>query len=44
MILSSLIPNIETAHNTFQEKALQSVSINLTLRNFIIGYYVVKYE
>jgi len=44
MTLSSLILNIETAHNTFQEKALQSVSVNLTLRNFVIGYYIVEYE
>jgi predicted nuclease of restriction endonuclease-like (RecB) superfamily len=44
MTLSTLISNIETAHNTFQEKALQSVSVNLTLRNFVIGYYIVEYE
>ncbi|MEW6550520.1 MAG: DUF1016 N-terminal domain-containing protein [Campylobacterota bacterium] len=44
MTLSTLISNIETAHNTFQVKALQSVSINLTLRNFVIGYYIVEYE
>jgi len=23
---------------------LQSVSVNLTLRNFVIGYYIVEYE
>ncbi|MCK9338277.1 MAG: PDDEXK nuclease domain-containing protein [Arcobacteraceae bacterium] len=44
MTLSTLISNIETAHNTFQVKALQSVSVNLTLRNFVIGYYIVEYE
>ena len=44
MTLSILISNIETAHNTFQAKALQSVSVNLTLRNFVIGYYIVEYE
>ncbi|KIM10471.1 MAG: cytoplasmic protein [Sulfurovum sp. FS08-3] len=44
MTLSTLISNIETAHNTFQAKALQSVSVNLTLRNFVIGYYIVEYE
>lgn len=43
MTLSTLISNIETAHNTFQVKALQSVSVNLTLRNFVIGYYIVEY-
>jgi predicted nuclease of restriction endonuclease-like (RecB) superfamily len=44
MTLSTLISNIETAHHAFQEKALQSVSVNLTLRNFVIGYYIVEYE
>lgn len=44
MTLSILISNIETVHNTFQAKALQSVSVNLTLRNFVIGYYIVEYE
>lgn len=44
MTLSSLIVTINNLHNTFQTKALQSVSINLTLRNFIIGYYIVEYE
>lgn len=23
---------------------MQSVSVNLTLRNFVIGYYIVEYE
>ncbi|MBD3807896.1 MAG: hypothetical protein IE880_04170 [Epsilonproteobacteria bacterium] len=44
MTLSSLISTISTVHQTFQTKALQSVSVNLTLRNFIIGYYIVEYE
>jgi len=44
MTLSTLISSIEIAHNTFQAKALQSVSVNLTLRNFVIGYYIVEYE
>lgn len=44
MTLFSLISTIDTVHQTFQTKALQSVSINLTLRNFVIGYYIVEYE
>lgn len=44
MTLSSLISTIDSVHNTFQAKAMQSVSINLTLRNFVIGYYIVEYE
>lgn len=44
MTLSALISSIDTVHATLQAKALQSVSVNLTLRNFIIGYYIVEYE
>lgn len=44
MTLSSLISTVDTVHKTFQTKAIQSVSINLTLRNFVIGYYIVEYE
>jgi len=38
MTLSNLVSAIDTVHKAFQAKALQSVSVNLTLRNFIIGY------
>lgn len=44
MNLKNLITTINTVHQTFQAKALQSVSVNLTLRNFVIGYYIVEYE
>lgn len=44
MTLNNLIITITDIHETYQHQALQSVSINLTLRNFIIGYYIVEYE
>ena len=44
MNLEKLIKTIDTVHKNFQAKALQSVSVNLTLRNFVIGYYIVEYE
>ncbi|MBE0494497.1 MAG: DUF1016 family protein [Thiomicrospira sp.] len=44
MNLENLITTINTVHQTFQVKALQTVSVNLTLRNFVIGYYIVEYE
>lgn len=44
MTLDNLIITINNIHKTYQHQALQSVSINLTLRNFIIGYYIVEYE
>ena len=44
MTLPNLISTIDTVHQTFQTKALQNVSVNLTLRNFVVGYYIVEYE
>jgi hypothetical protein len=44
MNLNNLISTINSVHQTFQAKALQSVSVNLALRNFVIGYYIVEYE
>lgn len=44
MTFKNLISNINDIHNTLQIKALQSVSVNLTIRNYIIGHYIVEYE
>jgi len=40
----NLIKKIETTHNTLQAQAVKSVSTTLTIRNWIIGHYIVKYE
>lgn len=39
-----LISNIDTAHNSIQSEAIRSVSTGLTLRNWIIGFYIVEYQ
>lgn len=44
MTFKNLISNINDIHNTLQIKALQSVSVNLTIRNYLIGHYIVEYE
>lgn len=44
MTFKTLLININEIHNTLQIKALQSVSVNLTIRNYIIGHYIVEYE
>jgi predicted nuclease of restriction endonuclease-like (RecB) superfamily len=44
MTFKTLISNINDIHNTLQIKALQSVSVNLTIRNYLIGHYIVEYE
>ncbi len=44
MQLEALIENIDSTCNIMQEQAINSVSSSLTLRNWIIGYYIVEYE
>jgi predicted nuclease of restriction endonuclease-like (RecB) superfamily len=44
MTLGSLTTEIETLHTNIQTQTLKSVSSNFTLRNWMIGYYIVEYE
>lgn len=44
MTFKTLISNINDIHNTLQIKTLQSVSVNLTIRNYLIGHYIIEYE
>lgn len=39
-----LINSIYQTHYQFQDNAQKSVNINLTLRNWLVGYYIVEYE
>lgn len=39
-----LITQITTVHNTIQTEAIRSISKSLTIRNWLIGYYIVEYE
>lgn len=39
-----LISKIDTVHNNIQSDVIKSISSGLTLRNWIIGYYIVEYE
>ena len=41
---NTLVAQIETTHQTLQTQAVKSVSSSLTIRNWIIGYYIVEYE
>lgn len=41
---NSLIDKINDIHNTIQQDVIKSVSNGLTLRNWLIGYYIVEYE
>ena len=42
--LDNLATNIQETNQFFLTKAQKQVNISLTLRNWIIGYYVVEYE
>jgi len=39
-----LLNNIQYAHQSTQQRAIQSVNVYLTVRNWLIGYYIVAFE
>ncbi len=39
-----LVQNIDGIHNYFQSNAAKAVNINATIRNWLIGMYIVEYE
>lgn len=41
---NTLVENIINIHQKIQQDTIKSVSTGLTLRNWIIGYYIVEYE
>lgn len=44
MKLEALSKNIVAIHQHFQQKAVAAVNVNLSLRNWFIGFYIVEYE
>jgi len=40
----ALIQSIEQTHNILQTEALRAINISLTIRNWLIGYYIVEFE
>ncbi len=40
----ALVTTIAQAHEQAQQQAVQAVNLTLTLRNWLIGYYLVEYE
>ena len=44
MNFDQLIENIEITHDFFQARASKQVDENFTLRNWLIGYYLVEFE
>jgi len=39
-----LVNSIEITHNHFQHQASKAVNVALTMRNWLIGYYIVEFE
>ena len=39
-----LVNTIQATHNQLQQSAIRSVNIHLTIRNWLIGYYIVEFE
>lgn len=44
MKYSDLVKNIEDAHSAFFNQMANAVNQSLTIRNWVIGYYIVEYE
>jgi hypothetical protein len=40
----SLVVAIQNTHDTFSAQAVKVVNISLTIRNWLIGYYIDEYE
>jgi predicted nuclease of restriction endonuclease-like (RecB) superfamily len=44
MNFEKLVSTIQTASNHLQQNAVKAVNIYLTLRNWLVGFYIVEYE
>lgn len=42
--LEDLIANIGNLHRVLQQHAVRSINQLLTIRNFLIGFYIVEFE
>jgi predicted nuclease of restriction endonuclease-like (RecB) superfamily len=44
MKFESLVSTIAQTHSHFQQQAFKAVNVSLTIRNYLIGFYVVEFE
>jgi len=44
MKFESLVTTIEQTHKHFQLQAAKAVNVSLTIRNYLIGFYIVEFE
>ena len=40
----TLVAAIEQTHQYFQQHAVKAVNVSLTIRNWLVGYYIVEFE
>lgn len=44
MLFEKLLANITQVHNTLQQNAVKAINQHITVRNWVIGCYIVEYE
>ena len=44
MKFENLVTTIEQTHQHFQQQAVKAVNVSLTVRNWLIGFYIVEFE
>jgi predicted nuclease of restriction endonuclease-like (RecB) superfamily len=44
MNFTTLVQSIQQTHNALQQQAVSAVNRSLTVRNWLIGFYIVKFE
>lgn len=44
MKFDQLVTSIEQTHKHFQQQAAKAVNVSLTIRNWLIGFYIVEFE
>lgn len=44
MNFESLVSLIEQTHHHFQQQAVKAVNVSLTVRNWLVGFYIVEFE
>lgn len=44
MNYNKLIPQIDETHQSLKQNAVRAINRHLTLRNWLIGYYIVEFK
>ena len=44
MNFSALVQTIQQTHDALQQQAVKAINRSLTIRNWLIGFYIVEFE